>query len=367
MKVLLLTTHLEPGGIPIYVAGLAKGLKDQGYSVIVVSAGGWLEGRLQREGITHYAVPCRTSSELNPRLWLDVFPRLLRIIRAEKPDLMHAHTRIMQVQAWACSKITGVPFLTTCHGLYQFRLGRRFFRCWGRAVMAISGATMHRLVEQYRLAPPHQVTLVVNGVDVDRLSEPVSPDEVRRFREAHGLTGGPIIGCIGRLSPVKGLDDLLKAAQRLLEQFPKLQVLLVGDGPSREELIRLAYELKVAERVVICHALEDIRVPMSLMQVFVAPALEEGFGLSIVEAMAAGVPVVTTRSGGPGEIVEDGQSGFLVEPRDVEGITRAVSTLLQDAGLRGRFAEEGRRRARDRYDMKRVVQEVEQVYAEVVP
>lgn len=367
MKVLLLTTHLEPGGISVYVAGLARGLKEQGYSVIVVSAGGWLERRLQQDGITHYTVPCNTSSELNPRLWLKVFPRLLEILRAEKPDLMHAHTRVMQVMAWACSQRTGVPFVTTCHGLYQFRFGRRFFRCWGRGVMAISGASMDRLVNQYRLAPPHQVTLIISGVDVDRLSQPAAEEDIRRFREVNGLSGGRVIGAIGRLSPVKRLDDLLRAVPHLLKEFPDLQVLLVGDGPSRDGLVRLAYELNIADRVVISHSVEDIRIPMAIMQIFVSPVLREGFGLSIAEAMAVGVPVVTTRSGGPEEIIEDGKCGFLVKPKDVEGIVRAVRSLLADPDLRARFSETGRARARERYDLKRVVREVEAVYAQVLP
>ncbi|MBI3323819.1 MAG: glycosyltransferase family 4 protein [Candidatus Omnitrophica bacterium] len=366
MKILQLTTHLEPGGIPVYVAGLAQALKKAGHEPVVVSSGGWLEKRLEAAGVRHDTVPCRTSSELNPMLWIRALPRLLKIIRTERPDILHAHTRVMQVMAWVCSKITGIPFVTTCHGLYQFRFGRRFFRCWGRSVMAISGATMHRLVEQYRLAPPHHVTLVINGVDVDRLSEPVSAEEARRFRETNGLRSARVVGSIGRLSPVKGLDDLLRSVPVLAKEFPDLQVLLVGDGPAREDLVRLAYELGIADRVVISHAVEDIRVPMAMMRVFAAPALEEGFGLSIVEAMASGVPVVTTRSGGPGEIIEDGKCGFVVEPRDVDGIARAVRILLSDERLRAGFVEEARARAREHYDLKRMVREVEQVYARVV-
>lgn len=366
MKILLLTTHMDTGGISVYVASLARGLKEQGHAPQVVSAGGWLERRLAKEGIPHRTVSSQTSSELNPRLWLEVFPRLIQLIRTEQPDILHAHTRVMQVLAWACSKVTGVPFVTTCHGLYRFRIGRRYFRCWGRSVMAISGASMHRLVKQYTLAPPHQVTLVVNGVEVDRLSQPVPEEEIRWFRQVNGLTGEPIIGAIARLSPVKGLDIFLRAVPPLLKDFPKLQVLLVGDGSAREDLVRLAYELKVAEHVVISHSVEDTRIPMALMKVCVSAAFREGFGLSIVEAMAAGLPVVVTDAGGPTEIVDQGRCGLLVPPGDPKAIERAVRRLLTDETLYRQMVERGKERARNFYDMKRVVQEVEVVYEDAL-
>ncbi len=367
MKVLLLTTHLEMGGIPIYIVELARGLKQRGHVPIVVSAGGGLERRLTQEGIAHYRVPCRTSSELNPKLWVRVFPQLLKLIRREHPDLLHAHTRVTQVLAWACHTVTRIPFVTTCHGLYRFRIGRRFFRCWGRWVMAISGATMERLVRQYKLAPPHQVILVRNGVDVDRFLQPVGDGEVAFFKQANGLNGDPLIGAIARLSPIKGLDLLLKAVPPLLNDFPRLQVLLVGDGPAKGQLVRLAYELGIADRVVISHPVEDTRVPLAVIQLFVAPAGREGFGLAIVEAMAAGVPVVATDSGGPAEILDGGKCGLLIPTGDPQAIEKGLRVLLQDPVRRGRMIEQARERARSQFDMRRVVREVETVYAQAVP
>lgn len=366
MKVLLLTTHLEMGGISVYVAHLARGLKRLGHEPLVASSGGWLENRLQQEEIPHFQVSCRTSSELNPKLWSSAFPRLLALVRRERPDLLHAHTRVSQVLAWALSNLTGTPFVTTCHGLYRYRLGRRFFRCWGKWVMAISGPSRDRLVRQYRLAPPHQVVLIPNGVEVDFFLEPVAPEEVQRFKEAIGLQGQPIVGAIARLSPIKGLDFFLRAVPGLLSDFPRLQLLLVGDGPAKGDLVRLAYELGIQERVVIVHPVEDTRIPLACMEAFVAPSLREGFGLAMVEAMAAGVPVVASNAGGPAEIVEDGKNGFLIPPGDSGAIERALRSLLTEPELKTRIGQQGRLRAQERYDMKRVVQEVEKVYARAI-
>ncbi|MBI3323189.1 MAG: glycosyltransferase family 4 protein [Candidatus Omnitrophica bacterium] len=362
MKVLLLTTHLDTGGIPVYVVSLARGLKRNGHQPVVLSNGGWMEKRLLEEGVPNIVVPCRTSSELNPKLWFKVFPRLLRAIREERPHLLHAHTRVTQVLGWAASLLTRVPLVTTCHGLYKYRIGRRIFRCWGGSVMAISEPSMQRLVEQYKLAPPHQVALIWNGVDVEHFTQAPAPEKVEWFRQTNGLRGDPIIGGIARLSPIKGLNYLLRAVPALLIDFPRLQVLLVGDGPERAGLVRLSYELGIADHVVISHPIEDTRIPMATMRAFVAPALEEGFGLSIVEAMAAGVPVIAADVGGPSRVIENGRSGFLVPPGDSPSVGLAIRSLLTDPALHGRIASAARERARREFDMRRVVQQVERVY-----
>lgn len=366
MKIFLMTTHMEIGGIPIYVVELARMLKRRGHQPFVLSDAGSLERRLALEGIPHILIPCRTSSEFNPKLWFGAFPRILAAVRRERPDLIHSHTRVTQVLGWAVSSLTATPYVTTCHGLYKFRIGRRFFRCWGKWVMAISEASMERLVRQYRLVSPHQVALVENGIDVDRFRQAPDPAEVERFRRMNGLNGGPVIGAVARLSSVKGLDLLLRAAPALLREFPDLQLLLVGDGPAREELVRLAYELRIADRVVICPSVEDTRVPLALLQVFAAPAWREGFGLAIVEAMAAGVPVVASDAGGPGEIIEQGKSGVLIQPGDTAGLEKSLRTLLKDPVARERIAMNGQARVKQRYDLERMVTQVEEVYARAV-
>lgn len=365
MRILLLTTHLEMGGIPIYVIQLAKGLKAMGHFPTVVSSGGSLVGRLEEEGIVHREIPCRTSSELNPKLWLLAFPKLLSIIRRGKPDLLHAHTRVTQILSWAASTLTRIPYMTTCHGLYKLRIGRRLFRCWGRAVTAISQASMERLVVDYRLAPPHRAVLIRNGIETDRFRQPPPPDAVNSFKEALGLTGRPVLGAIARLSPVKGLHGVLETIPSLLKDHPNLQLLLVGDGPQREELIRASYALKVADHVVICHPVEDTRIPLAAMDIFLAPSFREGFGLAIVEAMAAGVPVVATNNGGPAEIIEEGKSGLLVPPGKPRLLEEAIRKLLADSAWRARISEEGRKQVCERFDMKRVVREMVQVYERV--
>ncbi len=363
MKILQLTTHLEMGGIPIYVTNLSRGLVRRGHSVTVASSGGWLEHQFLQDGVSHWKVPCRTSGELNPKLWLRAFPQLLTLFRRQRPDILHAHTRVTQVLAGALSRVTRVPYVTTCHGFFSSRWSRRFFRCWGRWVMAVSESTRDRLVAQYNLTPPHCVLLIRNGIEVDRFVHPVPLEKVKWFRETIGLSGQPVVGTVARFSPVKGLDTFLKALPPLLKTHPAMQVLLVGDGPSKPQLIRLAYELGIADRVVITHPVDDTRIPLATMDCFVAPSLEEGFGLAIVEAMAAGVPVVASDVGGPAEIIETGKTGFLVSPENPHALVQSIGKLLGDLTLRTEIVRAARERARSQFDMRRVIEEVEAVYA----
>jgi glycosyltransferase involved in cell wall biosynthesis len=232
--------------------------------------------------------------------------------------------------------------------------------------MTISQASLDRLVHQYRLAPPNRVVLVWNGVDLERFSEPVRQEDLDAFRQRLGVRGDPVIGAIARLSPVKGLDHLIRAVPGLMQRFPNIQLLLVGDGPAKDDLVRLAYQLGIADRVAICPSVEDTRLPLALMQVFVAPSLEEGFGLATVEAMAVGVPVVVSRVGGLSQVVEHGLSGWVVPPADPEAIRLAVEHLLSDSQLRQNIAQAARKRVQERFDFNRTVLEVEQVYRQAV-
>ena len=215
MKILLLTTHLNRGGISVYVTELARDLKRSGHQPMVASAQGWLG-----------------------------FPRLLLLLRRQRPDLLYAHTGVTQGLAWTLSALTQIPYVTTSHEFYR--------------------------------AP--------------------SPETVASFKQTIGLTGKPVVGVIARFNPAQGLDALLQAIPRLLKVFPRLQLLLVGDGPTRSDLVRLAYQLGIAEHVVITHPVDEVQVPLAAMDVFVAPSFREGSGCAIVEAMAAGVPVASDQA-----------------------------------------------------------------------
>ncbi len=366
MKILQLTTHLEMGGISVYVDTLSRGLAARGHRVTVASSGGWFERSLAEQSIPHVRLSCRTSGELNPKLWLSVFPRLMKVIRDEKPEIIHAHTRVAQVLGRVAGILAGIPMVSTCHGLYPLHPGRRYFSCWGNRVVAISKSVENLLLNDYHLAVPNEVSLIPNGVETARFLKPVPEQQRDDYRQRHGIWGDPIIGSVARLSPVKGLDLLLKVLPSLVKKHPNLQLLLVGDGPEKEPLIRQAYALGMERHLILSCAVSQTQLPLSLMTVFAAPSRQEGFGLAIVEAMAAGVPVVASDTGGPAEIIENGKTGLLIPVGDADALEQAIDSLLSDPGKASRIAQAGRQLACQKFDINRVTGQMEELYEKTI-
>ena len=137
MNILQLSTHLDIGGIGSYVVRTAGCLARKGHKVVVVSSGGSMAGELSGQGITHIKLNIRTKSELSPKL-LFVLPRLLSIIRENNIQVIHAHTRVTQVLGCIASRLSGIPYVATCHGFFKLRASRRVFKCWGDKTIAIS-------------------------------------------------------------------------------------------------------------------------------------------------------------------------------------------------------------------------------------
>lgn len=174
--------------------------------------------------------------------------------------------------------------------------------------------------------------------------------------------GAPyVIGSVGRLDPVKGYDLLLRA----LAALPDAHLVVLGEGAARPALAALAADLGVADRVELAgwHARPRLRLPE--LDVFCLPSRSEGFPLSVVEAMLAGLPVVATRVGSVAEAVADGRTGLLVDPGDVAGLTAALGRL-RDAGLRARLGAAGRELARASFTVDRMARAYQDLYAELL-
>ncbi len=369
MRVLQVTSHLNIGGISRYVLTLSSRLAARGHSVRIASGGGELEAEAAAAGVGHRLVPLHTSADFSLQAWLAA-RRLAQLLRREPADVVHAHTRISQVAAAHCARVVGVPYVTTWHGIFHPNLGRSLWPCTGRRTIAISEPVRQNLLATFRV-PEERVRLIVNGVDPAYFAQPPQPDAVAAFRQAHGVPPrGPIIGSIGRLASggVKGFDLVIATAARLVHDIPDLHVLIVGDGPRRPLIERLVQESGLGGQVHLTGRVADVRVPLSIMDVFVFPVRwPEGFGLSLIEAMAAGRPVVATRTGAVPGILADAGCGVLVNTDDVRALADGIAGLLRDPAFAARMGQAGQRRVRDAFSLDRMVERVEAVYREVAP
>ena len=214
MKILIITTHLNIGGIASYTDNLAKTLKEKGEDVFVASSGGDLVERLEEAGVSHKRVNIKTKCEVNPKL-IRVIIDLVKFVRENKIDIIHAQTRVAQVVSFFIMKFTKVPYVSTCHGFFKRRLSRCIFPAWGSRVIAISDAVRENLVNVFKVKK-ERIKIVYNGVDISYLEKQFPQSELDQIKNDFGFINKIVIATVARLSPVKGIGYLVDAAKLLL-------------------------------------------------------------------------------------------------------------------------------------------------------
>ena len=362
MKVLHVTTHMNIGGIGNYILTLSAALKPKGVEAIVASGGGNLEEELDRLGISHRRINIITKSEISPKVLISALA-LRKIIKREKVDIIHAHTRVSQAAALLASLMTGVPFVTTCHGYFKTRM-RKVFDTWGRKVIAISDAVKRHLALDLGVSDD-RIELIYSGVDTEKFTRDYSAEEVDTIKRSTGLRLSPVVGNIGRLSPVKGQKYLVEAMAGVLKKAPDAQALIIGDGEEKEALERQARELGISQSVRFVRSMIDTPRMLPIMDVFVFPSVKEGLGMGLLEALAAGRACVASKVGGIEDIIKDGYNGILTEVGDARGIAGAIISLLEDAELRGRMGERGRNIVREKFALDTMADKVIGLYENV--
>ena len=356
MKILLVTTHMNFGGISSYTFSLAKILVKMGHDVYCASSSGDMSAQLEKNGIHHLPLPINTKSELSPKVLVSLI-KLLFYMKKEKFEIVHAQTRVTQVLCWYFSKITKIPFVTTCHGFFRQNLGRQLFSCWGQRVFAISDAVKkHLMIDFY--VPNEKIALVPNGIAVEKFIVA----EKRLDPEYKDRT----VGIIARLSSVKGHIYLIKAMADVVKEFPDSRLFIFGHGKIKYELVRLVEKLKISEKIFFLPAVSNTAEVLQEIDIFVMPSIQEGLGLSILEAQASGLPVVASDVGGIPTIVKHDISGLLFKPKDVGALSGAILRLMEDRQLAMRLGKKGRRDVEKLFNLQIMTSEVEKIYKEVL-
>jgi glycosyltransferase involved in cell wall biosynthesis len=362
MRILLLTNHLNPGGITTYVLSLAQGLKKKGHLVKIASRGGGCEQILEDSGIKHIYLNLHTKSELSPRIILGK-RRLMDVLRTEAVDVLHAQTRITRVLSQFIQNRLRIPFVSTAHGFYKPRLGNRLFPCWGEGVVAISEAVKKDLIDKIKLNTS-KIKVIYNGIDITRFNKNINDSDRNELRRNFGLGSGKVIVNISRLSFIKGHIYLIKAMEKVSQEHPDVSCLIIGEGEAENVLKTAVNRLGLAEKIKFYPSVSDTNKILLIADVFVLPTIQEGLGLAILEAMASGIPVVATNIGGIPEIIQNERNGLLVPVQDSQVLAGTIIRLLKDEPLRIRLVQNGRRTVKDKFSIKRMVGETEDFYRE---
>ncbi len=275
---------------------------------------------------------------------------------AVKADLVHAHGLRAGWVTTLASLRRPFPWVLSAHNLVPPGRATRFaLRVIGSrvtAVIAISEAIAAGLTAQG--ITRSKIVVIPNGIDLAHFAR--GPERTAA-RQALGVpTDVFVIGCIARLSPEKGLDVLLRAAERL----PGVPVLVAGDGPDRDDLSRAA-----PPNVRLIGRIDDTRRLLRAADALAVPSRLEGQGIVALEAMASGVPVVASRVGGLAEMLADDETALLVPPDHPAALAHALTRLQTDEPLRLRLIANAAALVRDRYDLGLMVQQIEAVYSRI--
>jgi glycosyltransferase involved in cell wall biosynthesis len=367
-RLLILTVGFGVGGVEQLILSTAPLLQKEGFEVTVACLKGWdiLGDELDARGVRAVALGARG------RLDFRAAGRLLTLLRSSRIQILHAHLFLANQVARFLGRLAGVPVIITSHhdidlwmGL-RHRLIERVTAPWSDAVVACSEAVRRHAVETFGLRRGLVHTLH-NGIEIGE-DRPLDPERRRLLRRELGA--GPedlLLGCVGRLvEPKKGLAVLLAAVGRIARAVPGARLAIVGDGPARSFLERRAVQEGVRGRTVFAGLRRDVDALMSAFDLFVLPSNWEGFGIALLEAMAATVPVVATRVGGVPEVVLDGETGLLVPPGDPEALAAACIDLLGDRERAARLAAAGRRRVETEFGAASVVERMAALYRDLL-
>ena len=362
MKVLHTTKVQGIGGAEQHLLNLLPALRERGVDARFLSLDGGLDSSRFHRALDERGIPwtrVRCGLDASPRLAFDV----TRAVRRERPDLLHTHMVHADVYGSLAAHATRTRFVSTRHNddrylLGPFRYVDRTFMHGASAIVAISDA-----VREFHIRaglPAERLVTIHYGLD----APPRAPSELTPA-DAGIEAGAPLVLAIGRLIEQKDHATLLAAFARVRETHPAARLAILGWGRLEDETRARAAALGLADAVVLPGRVEPAAW-LERADVFAHTSRWEGFGIVLLEAMLAGLPVVATRASAVPEVVVDGKTGVLVEPGDAAGVADALAGLLGDEARRRALGDAGRARALEEFSVARMADRTAALYQGVV-
>ena len=384
VKVLRVIARLNVGGPALHVAYLTEGLAERGYDTTLV-AGSLAHGE---ESMAHVARQRGARIVTLPHLARQVSPlndllavrHLAKLIRTERPQILHTHTAkagaVGRVAALLAGDARPPIVVHTFHGhvlrgyfnplaTLAFRTLERWLASVTTRLIAVSPEVRDDLV-RLGVAPREKFVVIRLGIQLD---ERVGTDDTARRETRRRLGVSPesfVVGWVGRMTAVKRTDDVLLAFKGVIDRGVDAWLCLIGDGPDRQRLERRAHELGIAKRCLFVGYQNDVAPYYEAIDALLLPSANEGTPVSVIEALAAERPTVATRVGGVPDVVREGVDGYLVDVGDADTLAARLVELAGDPDKRDAMGREGRRRVLERYAVDRLVDDIDQLYRELL-
>ena len=355
-----------PGGAETVFIDLATRLpKDKFRSVVLIRGKGWVYEELCRRGVVPVILDAKGS--FNWRYLLSIY----KLIKLEKVDLIQSHLLGSNVYAALIGLITRVPVIATFHGAVDIGDKERFkglkfgaINVGAARVVAVSENLRQDIIQRTSIAGG-KIDVIYNGIATAEFQHPRDSTLRQRF----GWMGKEIIvGSLGNIRSAKGYDILLRAAAYLNEKEAPFRFVIAGQGKHGlyERLLRLREELGLEDIVHFLGFNDDPAGFLANLDMFLLSSTSEGFSIATIQAMASKLPVVVTRSGGPEEIVNHGENGWLIEAGKPEAISDALSELMGQQDMLDILAEKGQKHAQNTFDIEKMLSKYADIYNAVL-
>jgi L-malate glycosyltransferase len=355
-KILHVITSLGIGGAENLLLSYLKNLDNNKYSFYVCCLRDKPDD-LSSE-ISEYAqiINLKMKNKFNPI----VVSRLLKVIKKIQPEIIHTHLFQPRIYTtFAHLLYNRAVLLTHKHSIVNpgkhhiFMLLEMVAILFNKKIIAISDSVKESLYK-YEFIPKSKIFVLTNSIDYLKFNEASK-------NKTYLIEKSIVIGTVGRVERVKGIKYLLLAMQIILQQYPNARLEIIGDGSQLNKLKSLAEKLGISNSIIFFGKLANPIPNYRRMDVFVLPSLLEGFGIVLLEAMAAGIPVVATNIHGIKEVIVDGKSGILVPPKNPEAIAKAVTSIIEDPQLSKDLVDGGFKRAR-LFDIQEHLLKLENLY-----
>jgi glycosyltransferase involved in cell wall biosynthesis len=357
----------DPGGAETIVLEICRKIATYGFTPEVYHFGNpWLEEKCREYNIPSLFVPGLRfyKSVITLPLFIPIFVRFLRY---QHVDVLHSHLFGPVTGACFATYLAGIPHIGTFHDVYTIEEKTkrvRYIRL--SSILGTRLITVSQQMKEYltKLGKFDNGTLqtIVNGVDSDRFNLTVHR---KQYPELQLDPEDIVLICVGRLEQIKGHDVLLKAFRKIKPK-DHVKLLIVGEGPCRQEIEQQINKEGMKNTVRMLGQRDDIPGLLKLSDCFVLSSRSEGLSCSIIEAMAAGLPVVATDVGGNSELVANGINGYLVPPDDPDALSIRLQSVVNDAALRLKFGQMSLKRVRKHYSLDIMINKYANHYKEMI-
>lgn len=379
IKVCHIITRLDRGGSATNTVETVARLNPSRYETFLICGlthdpDGTIETLLRQKNIRYKFIPelVRDVSLLKD---VHAFFTLLGFLRQNRFDIVHTHSSKAGILGRWAARFAGVKHIIhTPHGHVFYG----YFSPWLTAIFLFAEQLTARITDkiitltekgktehvQLKIGSPEKFIPVYSGIDINAAADR-APDI--HLRDRYGIHKSDIvIGTVTRLVTIKGVEHLIRAVGSLRSRHPNVRLMIIGEGPLKDELAKFVSELALTDSVVFCGFHNDPLPFFHAFDIFCLPSLNEGMGRVILEAMACGKPVVASDTGGIPELVQDGVTGFLCPIADPGSIAAAIEKLINNNQLCREFGAAGKKAATAKFSIEKMISDIENIYTDAL-